>query len=130
MTDRILLLAIAVLAVADGVLHLTLDIVLFRGRFFANQLSIMFLLNFIAYVVLAAALVFGGRLLGSRVWLVNLLLALVAAASIVMWTQRGGPNPMGLGYLSKALEVLLLVAVAAHWWMTQRSQPGSPQRLS
>jgi hypothetical protein len=47
-----------------------------------------------------------------------------------MWAQRGGPNPLSLGYASKVLEVLLIVAVAAHWWLTQRSQPRAPQRLS
>ena len=59
MTDRILVLAVAALALADGILHLALDIVLFRSRFFLNELSILFLLNFIGYVVLAGAYVVG-----------------------------------------------------------------------
>jgi hypothetical protein len=130
MTDRILPLAIVVLAIADGILHLTLDIVLFRGRFFANELSILFLLNFIGYIVLGGAFLFRDRLLGNRAWLLNLLIGFYSLAAIVMWAQRHGPNPMGLGYLSKSLEVLLIVAVAAHWWLTQRSQPGAAQRLS
>jgi hypothetical protein len=130
MTDRILVLAIAVLALADGILHLALDIVLFRGRFFANELSILFLLNFIGYVVLAGAYLLSNRLLGSRAWLLDLMTAVYVLAAIVMWAQRGGPNPMGLGYLSKGLEVLLVVAVAAHWWMSQRNRTGSPQQLS
>ncbi len=132
MSDRILVLATVVLAIADGILHLALDIVLFRGRFFLNELSVLFLLNFVGYLVLAGLFLFSGRLLGSRAWLVNLLLAVYALTAIVMWAQRGGPNPLNLGYASKALEVLLLVAVAAHWWLTQRSRSQSrePQRLS
>ena len=126
MTDRILLLATVVLAVADGVLHLALDVVLFRGRFFANQLSILFLLDFVGYIVLAAAFLFRERLLGNRAWLLNLLIAVYSLAAIVMWAQRNGPNPMNLGYASKALEVLLIVAVAAHWWTTQRRTPTAP----
>src|SRR2546423_1005811 len=85
MSDRILVLATVVLAVADGLLHLTLDIVLFRGRFFLNELSILFLLNFVGYLVLAGVFLFSGRLLGSRAWLVNLLLGAYALAGIVMW---------------------------------------------
>jgi hypothetical protein len=130
MSDRLLALVIVVLAIADGILHLALDIVLFRGRFFLNELSILFLLNFVGYLVLAGLFMFRVRLLGSRAWLANLLLGLYALAGIVMWAQRGGPNPLSLGYTSKVLEVLLIVAVAAHWWLAQRSQPREPQRLS
>jgi hypothetical protein len=132
MNDRFLVLAIAALALIDGILHLAL--VLFplvrQGRFFFNELTVLFVLNFVAYIVLGGALLFGRRMLGSRLWLVNLALGLVAAVSIVMWLQRHGPNPLGLGYPSKAIEVLLVVAVAAHFWLTQRNQTGSPQRLS
>jgi hypothetical protein len=124
MRDRILVLVIAVLALADGILHLALDIVLFRSRFFLNELSVLFLLNFVGYVVLAAAFLFGRRLLGSRAWLLNLVLAGYTVAAIAMWLQRGGPNPMGLGYASKALEVLLVVAVLMHWWAMRQTESG------
>jgi hypothetical protein len=36
--------------------------------------------------------------------------------SIVGWVQIGRPNPQGLGYLSKALEIALLVSLAIHTW--------------
>jgi len=122
MTDRILVIAVVVLALADGALHLALDIVLFRSRFFLNDLSILFLLNFVGYVVLAVAFVFRQRLLGRYAWLLNLALAALAMVSIVLWLQRGGPNPLGLGYLSKVLEVWLLVAVVAEAWVAQRTR--------
>ena len=122
MTDRILVIAVVVLALADGVLHLALDIVLFRSRFFLNDLSVLFLLNFVGYLVLAVAFMFRQRLLGRYAWLLNLALAAVAMVSIVLWLQRGGPNPMGLGYLSKVLEVWLLVAVVAEAWVAQRTR--------
>ena len=130
MSDRVLALITVVLAILDGILHLSLDIVLFRGRFFANELSILFLLNFVGYIVLAGLFLFRERLLGSRAWLVNLVLALYSVAAIVMWAQRHGPNPLNLGYTSKAIEVLLIVAVAAHWWLSQRSQPTTPRPQS
>ena len=38
-----------------------------------------------------------------------------AAASIVNWLQIGGPNPRGLGYTSKALEIALIIALLADW---------------
>ena len=37
-----------------------------------------------------------------------------AALGIVAWLEMGRPNPLGLGYLSKGLEIGLILAVAAH----------------
>src|SRR5436190_1470851 len=108
MTDRILVAATAALALADGVLHLAI-VVLFSRRFpsFAtSSLGLMFLANFFGYVVLTAAFLFGRRRLGDRAWLANLLLIVYAAGSIGVWVWYGRPNPMGLGYPSKALEAL------------------------
>jgi hypothetical protein len=37
-----------------------------------------------------------------------------AALGIVAWLEVGRPNPLGLGYLSKGLELALILAAAAH----------------
>jgi hypothetical protein len=49
-----------------------------------------------------------------------------AALSIVAWLEMGRPNPLGLGYLSKALEIGLILAAAAHARMVLRTRPVSP----
>ena len=119
---------IVILAVADGVLHLALNFVLFGGNLFGplpfpspfplpfNQL---FTLNFIGYLVLALGFWFGPRLLGRRFWLLDVVLIVYAALSIIGWVQIGMPNPSGLGFLSKAFEVVLIGALIVH--MRQRS---------
>lgn len=115
-------LAIVILAVADGLLHLALNFVLFRGNLlgplpfrspFPLPLNQLFVLNFVGYIVLAAAFWVAPRSLGSRRWLVNVVLIVYTALSILGWMKIGMPNPQGLGYLSKGLEVALIVAVAA-----------------
>lgn len=118
-------IAIVLLAVADGILHLVLDVVLFRGNFlgplpfpspFPLPLNQLFVLNFVGYIVLAVAFWFAPRFLGSWRWLVDLVLAVFAALTIVGWLQIGMPNPRGLGYASKVLEVALIAALAVHTW--------------
>jgi hypothetical protein len=128
MTDRILVLAIVLLALADGILHLALDVIFSVRfpRFFFSSLGVLFLLNFVGYVVLAAGFLFGRRRLGSRAWVLDVLLIVYAAASILVWVWYGFPNPMRAGYPSKALEVLLLVALAVHLWRSLRSHSASP----
>ncbi len=136
---------IAVLALADGLVHFSLDFVLFRGNFFGPgrsgpppgrpapppgggpphlplPLNEMFLLNFIGYVVLALLFWFAPRWLGERRWLMNLVMIVYVAATFVGWWEFGRPNPMGLGYLSKGIEVLLVVALVAHAWVVLRGQ--------
>jgi hypothetical protein len=111
---RALAFVIAILALADGVLHLSLDFVLFHGNLFANLLSVLFPLNFLGYVVLAAAIWLGPRWLGHRSWLVDAALLVFAAATFIGWLSLGAPNPLGLGYTSKAIEALLMLAVLLH----------------
>ncbi len=106
--------AIAILALADGVLHLMLDVVLFRGGFFRNTLSVLFLLNAIGFGVLAVAFLVGRRWLGERRWLLDVVLLGYAVATLVAWVWWGAPNPRGLGYASKAIEIVLIVALVAH----------------
>lgn len=134
LNDRILRPLIAVLALADGVLHFALDFILFRGNFFGAPaprtppagaalppprpnplilpLNELFLLNFIGAVVLVLLFVFSARLFGTRRWIMNVALMIYPAAAFVAWFIVGHPNPMGLGYLSKTIEVLVIVLSA------------------
>lgn len=123
-------IAIILLALADGVLHLALDAILFRGNFlgplpfpspYLIPLNQLFVLNCVGYVVLAVLFWFAPRLLGSRRWLAHVALGAFAALTIAGWLQFGLPNPRGLGYLSKALEVALIAALAVHAWSTVRA---------
>lgn len=118
-----LALAIVVLALADGLLHAALNQVLFRGNFFEPvggpqpfplPLNQLFTLNALGYLLLVLAFWFGRRRHGRWRWLVPVIMMVYAAASIVGWAQIGMPNPMGLGYVSKAIEVALIVALLAH----------------
>jgi hypothetical protein len=123
---------IAVLAVLDGALHLSLNQVLFRGNFFGPQqfpspfplqMNHMFTLNFIGYVVLAILFWYGRRLFGSRRWLIDVVMIVYIALSIIGWLQIGGPNPQGLGYVSKTLEVALIIALVVHLRGARRAVP-------
>lgn len=145
MPRRLLPIVIVVLALADGVLHLMLDVVLFRGNFVGPlgppgpppgappggggppagplvplplPLNQLFLLNFIGYVVLVILFWLAPRWFGGKRWWVDVALILYTAVSIVGWLDVGRPNPMGLGYLAKAIEVVLIVALVAHIWLT------------
>ncbi len=129
----ILQVAVAILALADGVLHLLLDFIEFPGFFgiahpagpppgappaggnpFILPLGELFLLNFLGEVVLVALFWFGDRWLGKRRWLIDVAMIAFAAAAFIGWWMIGRPNPMGLGYLSKAIEVVLIVSLIAH----------------
>ena len=150
---RILPAIITVLALVDGVVHLSLDFVLFRGNFFGSgappgpppggaprgsgpppgggpnlplPLNELFLLNFIGYVVLVLVFWFAPRWLGGMRWLVNVVMIVYAAVVFVAWLTIGRPNPMGLGYLSKGIEIALIIALVAHIWgfLGQRSKGG------
>ena len=116
-------LLIVLLALADGILHLMLNVVLFRGNFFGPlpfpspfplPMNQLFVLNLVGYVVLAAAFWFGPRLFGERRWIIDVILIIYTAYSVFGWVQIGSPNPQGLGYIAKVLEVLLIIALAIH----------------
>src|SRR5207248_11737160 len=83
-------------------------------------LNQLFALNFIGYVVLVVAFWLAPRWLGKRRWLVDVAIIVYTLASILGWLELGGPNPMGLGYTAKALEVALIVALLAHIWSILR----------
>src|SRR4051812_37937213 len=120
---------IIVLAIADGVLHLVWNFVLFRGNFFGAlpfpspfplPLNQLFSLNFVGYVMLAIAFWCAPSFLGHRRWLLDLVFMAYTMLSIVGWVKLGMPNPEGLGYLSKALEIALIVALTIHVWSVIR----------
>ena len=126
-------IAIVILAIADGLLHLALDFVLFRGNLFGAlpfpspfplPLNRLFVLNFVGYLVLAVAFWYAPRFLGPRRWLVDVVLMVYSVLSVVGWFQVGMPNPRGLGYLSKALEAALIVALAVHAWRVRHPGVG------
>ena len=143
-SNRILRIVITILALADGVLHLALDFVLFGGRngppsgprptpppgspppaprlALPLPLNVLFLLNFIGEVVLVVLFWLSPRLLGRRRWLINVIMIIYAAITFIAWVMFGAPNPMGLGYLSKGLEIALIIALLVDIWL-MRKQP-------
>jgi hypothetical protein len=137
---RILPWAITVLAMADGVLHLSLDAVLFRGNFFGRlgpppgaapgpppgtgppappvplplPLNQMFVLNFVGYLALVVLFWLAMRRFGAwQRWVDGVFIVYVSVAFLA-WVDLGGPNPMGLGYLSKAVEIALIIVLVVH----------------
>jgi hypothetical protein len=146
LSHLILPVLISVLALADGALHFALDVVLFRGNFFGRlgpppgapsgpppgappgppiplplPLNQMFVLNLVGYVVLVA--LFWFVLTRRPTWLraTNGLMIVYVIVVFLAWVEFGAPNPMGLGYLSKSTEVLLVVALLAHQWLLART---------
>lgn len=140
----ILPIIITVLGLADGLLHFMLDFVLFQGTFIGSpappgpppgapsgpapaapppgppsnplltHLNELFVLNAIGYVVLIIVFWLGQRWFGAWSWIVDLVLVVYTAASILGWLYVGAPNPNGLGYLSKIIEIVLIVALLVH----------------
>lgn len=145
MSQKILRILIPILTLADGALHLSLDFVLFRGNLFGNPfgggpppgapprggggpppmpipLNQLFVLNFVGAVILALVYSFAPRWLGRRSWWVNVVLIGYEATTFAGWWLFGRPNPMNLGYLSKSIEIILIVALVAGIWLALRSR--------
>ncbi|HEY3118765.1 MAG TPA: hypothetical protein VGK54_18645, partial [Chloroflexota bacterium] len=130
---------ITLLALVDAALHFALDFILFRGQVwgdpFANlppgatpppqplplPLNELFVLNAVGYLVLVVAFWLAPRWLGRWSWLVSLAILGYAVAAIVGWMMYGKPNPNGLGYTSKAIEVVLVLIAAGYAWRTARA---------
>ena len=149
--NQILRITIVVLALADGVLHLLLDFILFGprngppagprptpppgtprpGPRFALPLplNVLFLLNCIGEVVLVLLFWFGPRWLGRRRWLINVIMIIYAATTFIAWAMFGAPNPMGLGFLSKGIEIVLIIALFVDMWMMRRQASSAGQVL-
>ncbi len=145
-TNWVFPVVIAILALVDGAIHLSLDFLVFHGNFFGAgsrptpppgapgahagplvplplPLNELFLLNFIGYVVLAALILTAPRWLGSWQWLMDVVLFLYVAAVFLGWLDMGRPNPFGLAYASKGIEIVLVVALVAHVWSVLTSRP-------
>jgi len=118
MSRWILRIAIVILALADGVLHLALDVVLYKGRLFQSTLSELFLLNFIGAVVLVAVFLLSLRWHTRWHWVADVVLIGYAAAAVAAWLYSGSPDLLGLGYLSKAIEIGLIGALLVDLWST------------
>ena len=136
---RLLAILITILALADGILHVGLDFVLFRGNLFGRlgpppgapppptggggppqfplPLNQLFVLNLVGYIVLVLLLWFVAPRLGGWGWLVEAVFILYTALVIGGWMRFGAPNPRNLGYLSKTLEIVLILALLARLWM-------------
>lgn len=151
----VLRVIIAVLALGDGVLHLSLDWILFRGNLFGSgrppgpssgtlpprtgtlparpvgnpfilPLNELFVLNFAGEVVLVALFLYSRRLLGERRWIVDVLMIVFAAATFIGWLIYGRPNPMGLGYLARGMEIVLIIALLVDLWSIFRPRVAVP----
>ena len=131
------------LALADGILHFSLDYILFRGNVFGRlgpppgapppggggppplplPLNQLFALNLVGYIVLIALRWFAAPRLGAWRWLIDVLFIIYIALAVAGWLRIGSPNPMGLGYLARAIEaVLVVVALVRLWTMLRRNQ--------
>jgi hypothetical protein len=87
----------------------------------------LFVLNLVGYAVLLLIFWFVAPRLGSWAWLVDVVFILYVAMIFAAWLSIGGPNPQGLGYVSKILEILLTVALLAHLWtLVARTRTSSP----
>ena len=140
-TARILAIALTLLSLADGVLHLSLDFVLFRGNLFGPlgpppgaaapagaapppqplplPLNQLFVVNFVGYLLLVLFFWFVAPRLSSLSWLGAVLLIIWPAATFIGWLMYGSPNPRGLGYISKGVEILLVIALLAYLYQGQ-----------
>ena len=149
-SSRLLAILITILALLDGVLHFSLDYVLFRGNLigrlgpppgapqppggggggppqFPLPLNQLFVLNLLGYIALLLIFWFVAPRLGSWAWIVDVVFILYVALIFVGWMSVGGPNPRGLGYVSKTLEILLVLALLAHiWTLLARPRVSSP----
>jgi hypothetical protein len=140
--NRLLEIIIPVLILADGVLHLVLDFVLFHGVLIGSPfpaggarpagagpragapppprlplplpLNEMFVLNFIGAVVLVVLFVVGRRWSRAARALLDVVIIGYEALTFIAWWLFGRPNPHGLGYLSKGIEIVLVVALIVH----------------
>ncbi len=111
MTRFVLPAMIVVLALADALIHLSLDIFFFDGQFLAGFLNVLFLLNFGGYLVLAIGFVVSRRFSTKIRRAVSLALVAYATATVLAWLAGGPDDLLGLGYVSKAAELTLIVSL-------------------
>jgi hypothetical protein len=108
---------IVILAIADGVLHGALDLLLFHGDFSrGGPLPWLFLLNFIGFVGLAAVFVLNRNAPAARRRLIDYAIAAFAIVTFFCWFYftGGRANPMNLGYTARLIEIVLVVLLVVH----------------
>jgi len=130
--SRVLPTVIAVLGLLDGLIHLSLVFLFRRPGVPISPFSYgsgRFIANFLAYAVLVIAFlaVQNRGLVAAR--LVDVLLILLPLATLLAWVSFGlnsgnFPNPFGfLGYLSKLIEIVLIVLAGTHLMELGRRAP-------
>ncbi len=85
------------------------------------------MLNFAGEAVLVLLFLFVRDRLGANRWWVNVIMIVYAAVTFVAWWLFGRPNPMGLGYLSKSIEIVLIVALGVDIWGALRLARAAPR---
>jgi hypothetical protein len=130
-------LAIIVLALAIGSLHLALDAILFHfhlspfatfnGRSVFMPLPILFILNFAGFVGLTVLYVMATFVRPNLVRLIDFLLLLMTLATLFGWNRFGRPNPRGLGTVAVTLEIVLTIVIVLHlvFASARRTMPAS-----
>jgi hypothetical protein len=106
--------AIVILTLADGLIHLSLDFIVFQGRLFAGPFSTLFVLNFLASLALIAAFLLSPRFAPFDRREIDLVIMAWAGIAFVAWFMAGRPGD-GLGYVSKAIEVVLILVLVVHF---------------
>ncbi|HEX5414670.1 MAG TPA: hypothetical protein VFZ25_03325 [Chloroflexota bacterium] len=113
----VLTIIVAVLAIIDGLIHLSLDFAV-RGNVFAKPgwglLQVLFVLEFLAQVVLVGAMFASERasLLQQRI--VGAALAVVPAVTFIayLYVTKAKYNPLDLALIDKPLEIILVIVAA------------------
>ena len=125
---RVLAAIIVVLALVDGLIHLSLDAII-QHSFTRSQNNVLFALCFVGYVILVGVFIATSNSSLSLRRLVNVLLIvypLVTFAAFFYITQgrinpiglplvaRGQLSLLGLAGISKPLEIVLAILAALH----------------
>lgn len=148
-----LLAAVVVLALVTGVLHLSLEFVLFHGLAaalpggsagappgppagappppggpsfpFGLQLPQLFLGNFLVYLVLAILVVAVSRVRAEVRALIDVLIVVMTVLTLAGWNSIGRPDPNNLGTVALVVEAALIVCAIVHA-LTLRDQAPRP----
>jgi hypothetical protein len=113
---RTLSIVIVVLALIDGLVHLSLNLFVTHGIVTRPPISVLFFLNFLGYLALIVAFLYVQQSSLSLRRLVDVVLIVYPLVTLVAWIYftRGRGNPFGLAEISKPAEVILAVATVLH----------------